>query len=57
VSFSLQHLGLAGGPAIVTPVVTDATSDAAPQAPTFTRSGSFTSTLPARSLVTFVVTR
>jgi O-glycosyl hydrolase len=57
VSFSLQHLGLAGGPAIVTPVVTDATSDAAPQAPMFTRSGSFTSTLPARSLVTFVVTR
>jgi O-glycosyl hydrolase len=57
VSFSLQHMGLAGGPATVTPVVTDATSDAAPQAPMSTQSGSFTATLPARSLATFVVTR
>ncbi len=54
-SFSLQNLGLPGGPASVTPVVTDATSNAAPQAPMFTRSGGFTYTLPARSLVTFVV--
>jgi O-glycosyl hydrolase len=57
VSFALQHLGLQGGPSHVTPVVTDATSDAAPQAPMFTRSGSFNYTLPARSLVTFVVNR
>jgi O-glycosyl hydrolase len=57
VSFALQHMGLQGGPAIVMPVVTDATSDAAPQAPMYIRSGEFTSTLPARSLVTFVVAR
>jgi O-glycosyl hydrolase len=57
VSFSLQNLGLRGGPASVTPVVTDATSDASPQSPMFVRSGSFTYTLPARSLVTFVVNR
>jgi O-glycosyl hydrolase len=57
VSFSLQHLGLQGGPASVTPVVTDATSNAAPQARIGTRSGAFTYTLPARSLVTFVVNR
>lgn len=57
VSFSLQHLGLQGGPATVTPVVTDATSNAAPQSPTAVQSGDFTYTLPARSLVTFVVNR
>ncbi len=57
VSFGLQNLGLQGGPAVVTPYVTDSTSDTAAQAPMFTRSGDFTSTLPARSLVTFVVTR
>lgn len=57
VSFGLQNMGLHGGPAVVTPYVTDSTSDTAAQAPMFTRSGNFTSTLPARSLVTFVVTR
>jgi glucuronoarabinoxylan endo-1,4-beta-xylanase len=57
VSFGLQNMGLQGGPAVVTPYVTDSTSDTAAQAPMFTRSGDFTSTLPARSLVTFVVTR
>ena len=57
VSFGLQNLGLQGGPALVRPYVTDSTSDTAAQAPMFTRSGDFTSTLPARSLVTFVVTR
>jgi len=57
VSFGLQDLGLQGGPAVVRPYVTDSTSDTAAQAPMFTRSGDFTSTLPARSLVTFVVTR
>jgi O-glycosyl hydrolase len=55
VSFGLQNLGLQGGPAVVRPYVTDSTSDTAAQAPMFTRSGDFTSTLPARSLVTFVV--
>ena len=57
VSFGLQNLGLQGGPAVVRPYLTDSTSDTAAQAPMFTRSGDFTSTLPARSLVTFVVTR
>jgi O-glycosyl hydrolase len=57
VSFSLQHMGLQGGPAVVTPVVTDSTSDAAAQSPMHIRFGQFTATLPARSLVTFVVTR
>jgi O-glycosyl hydrolase len=57
VSFGLQNMGLHGGPAVVTPYITDSTSDTAAQAPMFTRSGDFTSTLPARSLVTFVVTR
>jgi O-glycosyl hydrolase len=57
VSFGLQNMGLQGGPAVVTPYVTDSTSDTAAQAPMFTRSGDFTSTLPARSLVTFVVAR
>jgi O-glycosyl hydrolase len=57
VSFGLQQLGLQGGTAVVTPYVTNSTSDTAEQAPMFTRSGDFTSTLPARSLVTFVVTR
>jgi O-glycosyl hydrolase len=57
VSFGLQNLGLQGGPAVVTPYLTDSTSDTAGQAPIFIRSGDFTSTLPARSLVTFVVTR
>jgi O-glycosyl hydrolase len=57
VSFGLQNLGLQGGPAIVRPYLTDSTSDTAAQAPMFTRSGDFTTTLPARSLVTFVVTR
>ena len=57
VSFGLQNLGLQDGPAVVRPYLTDSTSDTAAQAPIFTRSGDFTSTLPARSLVSFVVTR
>jgi glucuronoarabinoxylan endo-1,4-beta-xylanase len=57
VSFGLQNLGLQGGPSVVRPYLTDSTSDTAAQAPIFTRSGDFTSTLPARSLVTFVVSR
>ncbi len=57
VSFGLQNLGLQGGPAVVRPYLTDSTSDTAAQAPMFTQSGDFTATLPARSLVTFVVSR
>jgi len=57
VAFGLQNLGLQDGAAVVRPYLTDSTSDTAAQDPIFTRSGDFTSTLPARSLVTFVVSR
>jgi O-glycosyl hydrolase len=56
VSFSLQNLGLAGRSG-VTPYVTDSVSDTAAQPRLRSQSGTFTYTLPARSLVTFVVPR
>jgi O-glycosyl hydrolase len=56
VSFALQDLGLHGW-ANATPYVTDASSDTAGQAPLPVRFGQFTATLPARSLVTFVLGR
>jgi O-glycosyl hydrolase len=56
VSFSLQNLGLPGWSG-VTPYVTDSASDAAAQPRLQAQSGTFTYTLPARSLVTFVVAR
>jgi O-glycosyl hydrolase len=56
VSFALQHLGLSDL-AAVTPYLTNSTSDAAAQAPLHARNGQFTATLPARSLVTFVISR
>jgi O-glycosyl hydrolase len=56
VSFALQNLGLDHWGS-VTPYLTDSTSDVAAQAPLDVRSGAFTDTLPARSLVTFVIAR
>jgi O-glycosyl hydrolase len=56
VSFSLQNLGLPGW-SRVTPYVTDSVSDTAAQPGLPAQSGTFTYTLPARSLVTFVVSR
>ncbi len=56
VSFALQNLGL-HGPATVTPYLTDSTSDAAAQPRLPVMFGVFKGTLPARSLVTFVVSR
>jgi len=59
VSFSLQNLGLPGGfqHATVTPYLTDTGSDCAAQAPLSATGGSFTDTLPASSLTTFVIGR
>jgi O-glycosyl hydrolase len=56
VSFSLQNLGLPGWSS-VRPYVTDAVSDTAAAAPVSSRFGQFSYTLPARSLVTFVIGR
>jgi O-glycosyl hydrolase len=56
VSFSLQNLGLSSWSG-VTPYVTDSASDTAAQPRLQAQSGTFTYTLPARSLVTFVVSR
>jgi O-glycosyl hydrolase len=56
VSFGLQNLGLPGW-SRVTPYVTDSASDTAAQPCLSAQSGTFTYTLPARSLVTFVVSR
>jgi O-glycosyl hydrolase len=54
VSFALQRLGVSGH-ATVTPYLTDTGSDTAAQAPLHVHAGAFTDTLPARSLVTFVI--
>jgi O-glycosyl hydrolase len=56
VSFNLQNLGLPGWSG-VTPYVTDSASDTAAQPRLQSQSGTFTYTLPARSLVTFIVPR
>jgi O-glycosyl hydrolase len=54
VSFSLANTGVQNG-ATVTPYLTNSSSDAAAQATTTVSGGAFTSTLPARSLVTYVI--
>jgi glucuronoarabinoxylan endo-1,4-beta-xylanase len=54
-SFSLFHTGARGG--LVTPYLTDGTSATAAQAPIPVAGGSFTATLPARSLVTYYIPR
>src|ERR1700677_3224623 len=50
-SFSVTHAG-ASAPVVV-PYLTDATHDTAAQPPARVRGGSFTTTIPARSLVTY----
>jgi O-glycosyl hydrolase len=52
VSFALQHLGIRNG-TLVTPYLTDSSSDTAAQSPVPVFGGTLTATLPARSLVTF----
>jgi O-glycosyl hydrolase len=52
-AFSLRHTGASGF--VATPYLTDATHDTAAQLGIFVRGGSFTATLPARSLVTYVI--
>lgn len=54
VSFSLANTDVHNG-ASVTPYVTDSSSAVARQAPTTVHGGAFTATLPARSLVTYVI--
>jgi O-glycosyl hydrolase len=54
VTFSLSGTGTPNG-AAVTPYLTSSSSDIAAQAATTVSGGAFTSTLPARSLVTYVV--
>jgi len=54
VTFSLSGTGTPNG-ATVTPYLTNSSSDIAAQAATTVSGGAFTSTLPARSLVSFVV--
>jgi O-glycosyl hydrolase len=54
-TFSVDHTGLRGLRAAV-PYLTDSSSDTAAQAPIPVRSGSFSATLPARSLVTYDIT-
>jgi O-glycosyl hydrolase len=54
VSFSLDNTGVANG-ATVTPWVSDSSSDIAAGTTTTVSGGTFTSTLPARSLVTFSI--
>jgi len=53
-TFSLANTGISNG-AVVTPYLTNSSSDAAAQATTTVSGGSFTATLPARSLVTYVI--
>ena len=54
VTFSLSGTGTPNG-ATVTPYLTNSSSDIAAQAATAVSGGAFTSTLPARSLVSYVV--
>jgi O-glycosyl hydrolase len=54
VSFSLDGTGIPNG-AVVTPYLSDSSSDVAAQATTTVSGGAFSYTLPARSLVTFEV--
>jgi O-glycosyl hydrolase len=52
-AFSLRHAGAPGG--LTIPYLTDASSGTAAQQPITIRGGSFTATLPARSLVTYYI--
>jgi O-glycosyl hydrolase len=54
VSFSLADTGVPNG-ATVTPYLTDSSYDIAAQATTSVSDGAFSATLPARSLVTYVI--
>ena len=54
ITYSLSGTGTPSG-ATVTPYLTNASSNAAAQAATTVSGGSFSSTIPARSLVTYVV--
>jgi O-glycosyl hydrolase len=54
VNFALSGTGVSNG-ATVTPYLTNSSSSVAAQATTSVSSGSFTATLPARSLVTYVM--
>lgn len=54
VTFSLSGTGTADG-ATVTPYLTNSSNDITPQPATTVSGGAFTSTLPARSLVTFTI--
>jgi O-glycosyl hydrolase len=54
VTYSLQNTGVANG-ATVTPVLTNSTNNAATQATTTVSGGAFSSSVPARSLVTYVI--
>jgi O-glycosyl hydrolase len=54
ITYSLSGTGTANG-ATVTPWLSNASNDAAAQASTSVSGGSFTATIPARSLVTYVV--
>lgn len=54
-SYSLQNTGVANG-ATVTPYLTNNSSHTAQQATTSVSGGSFSATIPARSLVTYVLT-
>ncbi|GCF10235.1 cellulose binding domain-containing protein [Dictyobacter arantiisoli] len=53
-SYSLQNLGVANG-TTVTPYLTNNSSHTAQQASTSVNGGSFSTTIPARSLVTYVL--
>jgi O-glycosyl hydrolase len=54
ITYSLSGTGTANG-ATVTPVLSNSSSNAATQATTTVSGGSFTASIPARSLVTYVV--
>jgi O-glycosyl hydrolase len=54
ISYALSGTGTPNG-ATVTPYLTDSSSDAAAQAATTVSGGSFSATIPARSLVSYVV--
>ena len=54
VTFSLTGTGIPNG-ATVTPYLTNSSSNAAAQATTTVSGGAFTATLPARSLVTYMI--
>jgi len=54
INYSLSSTGVANG-ATVTPYLTNGSNTVAPQATTTVNSGSFSATIPARSLVTYLI--